>query len=710
MQQFFFRLWPLLFFSLLMGCSEKKPQQEVKPVDAYQEAVKRLQTTKSSKDPKELFDAVANFGKAVSEKRIIEISPVEKEKVKSDYFNLAVPLLLTSAEMGNMGAKLVLAGFLEKGVEPELKADPEKARRYQSDIDASDDPVIVLLSEKSNRCASKDDLLPEKLKRLELAANKGLLLAKWKIAKCHLDVPYAIYKKKDQEYTGRHQKKMSEYRTKFDAAYAPYRSRNDLESYSRISEKFRPILKDAEWIAKERTRELHSLSWEFRDALRMIEEIPAAKDSPELVAKYDAIQFVKAPRSKNPYEDDLHGIKRDIFSVLSGLASGYERGEANSDSSSLAAKLAMELASEGVDSAQGRLGDWYIKGYGVPKDSKTGFDWLLKAADQGYWPVAQQLAALYILGHGVERDFVLAYSWLNICAAHNNDSFEPNEVSVGEQSRAEWLKSNMTYFALTRVIPSCSFIRDTLEGLMPAKDVAIAQSQSNNWKPGHSKEMVGGNKETTTAAATGNVTMTGSGFYISADGYILTNNHVVQKCSSVRIGGETEQLRVIGRDEVNDLALLKSEKNHPDFAFIRDEPVKQGESIFAFGYPLSGYLSSTGNFTNGVVAATTGLSNNSSLIQVTSPVQPGNSGGPLVDSKGSVVGVIVGKADAIKIAKITGDIPQNVNFAITTATVKAFLGNHKVETKTPSIFSMKKETEDIASNVKAFSVPLECLN
>lgn len=716
MQQFFFRLWPLLCFSLLLGCSEKKPQQEVKPVDTYREAVNRLQTTKSSKDQKELFDAVVNFGRVVGEKFPIpsKVPPSEKDQVEANYSNLALPLLLSSAEMGNIDAKFVAEYFLEKGFEPAFKADPEKARRYRLDIEASDGPVILLLSEKYNSCKTKDDLLPEKYQRLQLAANKGLSLARWKIAKCHIDVAYEIYKKKDQEYSDRYHKKREEYRTKFDSAYAPYKSRNDeasVSAYLKIIRKLGPIQDAARGINNEKKRELHLLSGshEFREAFRMIEDIPATKDSPELITKYDAIKFASLEPSKSPYEKDLRETKSRILFVLNRMAFAYEYGEATSDSSSIAAKLAMEFALEGAVDAQRNLGIWYVNGYGVPKDVRAGFEWLLKAADQGDITAFKQLAALYMSGTGVERDFVLAYSWLNICAAKNDDSrYLPDSVVSGEQSSAEWLKSNLTNPILKK--HNCSFLRDALGELMPAKDVAIAQSQSKNWKPGHSKEMIGGNNGSVATEAAGNVTMTGSGFYISADGHILTNNHVVQKCSSVRIGGDTEQLHMIGKDEINDLALLKSEKKHSDFAAIREESVKQGESIFAFGYPLSGYLSSTGNFTNGVVAATTGPGNNSNLIQVTSPVQPGNSGGPLVDSKGSVVGVIVGKADAIKVAKVTGDIPQNVNFAITVATVKAFLGSYNVETKTPSYISLKKETEDIASDVKAFSVPLECLN
>ena len=81
-----------------------------------------------------------------------------------------------------------------------------------------------------------------------------------------------------------------------------------------------------------------------------------------------------------------------------------------------------------------------------------------------------------------------------------------------------------------------------------------------------------------------------------------------------------------------------------------------------FGFPLEGFLAASGNFTPGIVAALAGPGNNSSLVQITAPVQPGNSGGPVIDSKGHAVGVVLGKADAIKIAKATGDIPRKRKF------------------------------------------------
>src|SRR6266478_224338 len=86
-----------------------------------------------------------------------------------------------------------------------------------------------------------------------------------------------------------------------------------------------------------------------------------------------------------------------------------------------------------------------------------------------------------------------------------------------------------------------------------------------------------------------------------------------------------------------------------------------GESVVAVGFPLTGLLSSDPIVTTGIISALSGLRNDRRRIQITAPVQPGNSGGPLLGENGSVVGVVVGKLDALKMVKVTGDIPQNVN-------------------------------------------------
>ena len=87
----------------------------------------------------------------------------------------------------------------------------------------------------------------------------------------------------------------------------------------------------------------------------------------------------------------------------------------------------------------------------------------------------------------------------------------------------------------------------------------------------------------------------------------------------------------------------------------------------------AGALASSGNTTLGNITALAGLRDDSRFIQISASVQPGNSGGPVLDEAGRLIGVIEGKLDALKVARVTGDIPQNVNFAILASTLAHFL-------------------------------------
>jgi uncharacterized protein len=97
---------------------------------------------------------------------------------------------------------------------------------------------------------------------------------------------------------------------------------------------------------------------------------------------------------------------------------------------------------------------------------------------------------------------------------------------------------------------------------------------------------------------------------------------------------------------------------------------RQGDSVVALGYPLTGLLSSDVNVTTGVISALAGVRSDTRFLQLTAPVQPGNSGGPLLDMSGHLVGVVSAKLNAVAVA--TGDIPQNVNFALKGGVAKKF--------------------------------------
>jgi S1-C subfamily serine protease len=205
------------------------------------------------------------------------------------------------------------------------------------------------------------------------------------------------------------------------------------------------------------------------------------------------------------------------------------------------------------------------------------------------------------------------------------------------------------------------------------------------------------------------------------DGQIVTNHHVVADCPEVRIrppGQEAVAGAIVARDSGNDLALLRAPVRLP-VAVIRDDPgIRAGDSVVAVGFPLHGLLASEANVTTGTVSALAGIGNDTRFLQMTVPVQPGNSGGPLLDLEGRVVGVVVGKLDALKVASVTGDIPQNVNFAIKAGVVRSFLdasgvapsvgGARRVGPTAETAYPIPQSPATVGADAKAFTVLVEC--
>jgi serine protease Do len=137
--------------------------------------------------------------------------------------------------------------------------------------------------------------------------------------------------------------------------------------------------------------------------------------------------------------------------------------------------------------------------------------------------------------------------------------------------------------------------------------------------------------------------------------------------------------------------------------------VRQGEEIVIYGFPLTRVLASTGNVATGNITALAGIADDSRFFQISAPVQPGNSGGPLLDRDGAVVGVVVAKLNALRIAAATGDIPQNINFAIKGSVVASFLDAQGVSYADSSNASALS-TPDIAERAKMFTVHVTCVH
>ena len=203
----------------------------------------------------------------------------------------------------------------------------------------------------------------------------------------------------------------------------------------------------------------------------------------------------------------------------------------------------------------------------------------------------------------------------------------------------------------------------------------------------------------------------GTGFFISSQGHMLTNAHVAGECRSivVHIDGARANAQLVRKDETNDLALLRVDvRQVPAVARFRaGAAIRPGDDIVVAGFPLPQVLQNGLNITTGNVSALAGLGGNTALMQITAPVQPGNSGGPLLDLSGNVVGVIVSKLDAQRIARATGDIPQNVNFAVQGAIARLFVeGGGQRVTEAPSTRDMR--AADVGEQSRGFTYQIEC--
>jgi S1-C subfamily serine protease len=192
------------------------------------------------------------------------------------------------------------------------------------------------------------------------------------------------------------------------------------------------------------------------------------------------------------------------------------------------------------------------------------------------------------------------------------------------------------------------------------------------------------------------IVSTGSGVFIDDKGTLITNAHVVDGCKAVgsEALGPGELLAV---DAASDLALLRFRDRTGPYARLRESGVKLGEPVTAAGYPLQNILANGLNVTVGNVSALAGIGGDRRMLQISAPVQPGNSGGALLDANGRLVGVVVARLN-----REAGD-PQNINFAVAPYVVGAFLRENGVEVGEPA-----PPVKDVAQLARQFTVQLKC--
>ena len=223
---------------------------------------------------------------------------------------------------------------------------------------------------------------------------------------------------------------------------------------------------------------------------------------------------------------------------------------------------------------------------------------------------------------------------------------------------------------------------------------------------------------------------TGSGFFVSKLGHIITNEHVVRECGSVTVGDNANKqitASVLETDKRNDLALLRISSTQmasmetkslisklglklvplASGGLMRSDDIELGEKVLVAGYPYGDIFSNTIKVTGGMVSAVKGMGDDSGQFQMDAAVQPGSSGGPIYDENGNIVGVVVAQLNKLKVAKAIGSMPENVNFGIKASTVRQFMTSAGLPTKW-SIRTERQSTKELAKIAKNQTVMVVC--
>ncbi|MGD0650367.1 MAG: trypsin-like peptidase domain-containing protein [Verrucomicrobiia bacterium] len=331
----------------------------------------------------------------------------------------------------------------------------------------------------------------------------------------------------------------------------------------------------------------------------------------------------------------------------------YHTGEGVTKDDKETVKWYRKAAEQGDASAQHNLGLCYHEGEGVTKDDKEAVKWYRKAAEQGGAMAQVKLGLCYHEGEGVPQDYIEAYKWYNLATAQ------------GDKQAGKF--------------------RDFLSKQMTREQIAEAQRRASRFVARPEKGAGGGSTAQPEAADV--PVGSGTGFLITVGNSpcVLTAHHVVKDATAIKVvvGGKAFTARVAGDDPANDLAVLRIAASASDIlAVALSQPalpitasrqVKLGDAVFTIGFPNTAVQGVAPKLTRGEINSLAGIQDDPRYFQTSVAVQPGNSGGPLVDVRGNVIGVMTMRLDDLKTLELTGTLPQNVNYGLKSSFVLAFL-------------------------------------
>ncbi len=414
------------------------------------------------------------------------------------------------------------------------------------------------------------------------------------------------------------------------------------------------------------------------------------KDTVEAVKWYRKSAEQNSPNAQCKlgwcYDNGL-GVEKDIVEAVKwyrkaavqnnpvaqfNLAHCYHDGQGVEKDTVEAVKWYRRAADQNLVQAQCNLGVCYQNGVDVERDMPEAAKWYRKAAEQGNAWAQYQLGRLYYFGDGVLLDYAEAVKWNALAAAQGNED-----------------AVNMWSYVLKEKIPT--------------DQIAEGQRRAHDFVPHHE---IAGQQSSDSGNSTSPVapTTTATGFLITDDGYLISNYHVVKGAAKVRLltaqfkrhpipveaqwyktqgidpdtvimtfpSGDLEAT-VVKVDMANDLALLKVEGTFVPLPIIASRSVKLGATVATVGFPDIGLQGFSPKLAKGEIGSLAGIQDDPRYFQISVAVQPGNSGGALVDSHGNVVGIVAAKLSAKIALDATGALPENVNYAVKSSLLLSFL-------------------------------------
>ena len=468
-----------------------------------------------------------------------------------------------------------------------------------------------------------------------------------------------------------------------------------------------------------------------------------SKESNELCQEAIASLITASKQNYPPAQNELaqtylfglHGINRNVDKALElytkaaipqgegifkngyvltqhSLGTIYAEGIEVKQNYEEALKWYRKAAAQRYTESQYSLGVMYYKGNGVNRDLKEAANWYQRAAEQGHIRSQLNLGRMCRLGEGVSQNsekaarFTLAAAQQGAAIAQvqlgeafeeePNDQLQDNEEAYYWYSLALKNKVDLDASTDTNLVVKVSERLERVRKLLTKEQRDRIDARINNWKPRV-------------------LYASGTGFYIN-ETHLLTNAHVLRweddygnehEFDEVRNGLRYVEEKSGSSDIGVDLALLFDAHGNQDTATFRSYPVDLGEKIVVYGFPLSDILSYKGNITPGYVSglmSTISEPHPENRFQHTAPTQKGNSGGPVFDAAGNVVGVVVSSLNPNVIRH------QNVNFAIKFDVIEDFLqSNNITDYKEPiPVVAKDVDLKEVYENAGKFTTFISC--